>query len=119
MSFLTLDAVTKRFDDIVAVVGDHMWAAKKGLEKLVITWNEGQNAEVNSAMIWADIKAASNNEGAIAKASGDADKALQDGIIDTPGSSLPTTASYSGGATATSAATLASPTATRPRSTRR
>jgi isoquinoline 1-oxidoreductase beta subunit len=68
-------------DDIVAVVGDHMWAAKKGLEKLVITWNEGQNAEVDSAMIWADIKAASDNEGAVAKASGDANKALQDGEL--------------------------------------
>jgi isoquinoline 1-oxidoreductase beta subunit len=26
-------------DDLVAVVGDHMWAAKKGLDALVITWN--------------------------------------------------------------------------------
>ncbi len=28
-------------DDLVAVVGDHMWAAKKGLDALVITWDEG------------------------------------------------------------------------------
>src|ERR1700686_2531883 len=28
-------------DDLVAVVGDHMWAAKKGLDALVIDWNEG------------------------------------------------------------------------------
>src|ERR1700730_1104573 len=27
-------------DDMVAVVGDHMWAAKKGLDALVIDWNE-------------------------------------------------------------------------------
>src|SRR6201999_332119 len=26
-------------DDIVAVVGDHMWAAKQGLEALTIDWN--------------------------------------------------------------------------------
>ena len=32
-------------DDLVAVVGDHMWAAKKGLDALVVTWNEGPNAE--------------------------------------------------------------------------
>ena len=68
-------------EDVVAVVGDHMWAAKKGLEKLGITWNEGQNAEVDSAMIWADIKAASQAAGAVAKKSGDADQALQDGEL--------------------------------------
>ena len=28
-------------DDLVAVVGDHMWAAKKGLDALVVSWNEG------------------------------------------------------------------------------
>src|SRR6202167_3226878 len=28
-------------DDLVAVVGDHMWAAKKGLDALVIDWDEG------------------------------------------------------------------------------
>ena len=32
-------------DDLVAVVGDHMWAAKKGLEALEIDWNEGPNAK--------------------------------------------------------------------------
>ena len=31
-------------DDLVAVVGDHMWAAKKGLDALDITWDEGANA---------------------------------------------------------------------------
>ena len=32
-------------DDLVAVVGDHMWAAKKGLEALKIDWDEGPNAK--------------------------------------------------------------------------
>ena len=36
-------------DDLVAVVGDHMWAAKRGLSALTITWDEGPNAAVNSA----------------------------------------------------------------------
>jgi CO/xanthine dehydrogenase Mo-binding subunit len=31
-------------DDLVAVVGDHMWAAKRGLEALEITWDEGKNS---------------------------------------------------------------------------
>src|SRR5712664_4721719 len=34
-------------DDKVAVVGDHMWAAKQGLEALDISWNEGPNASVS------------------------------------------------------------------------
>jgi isoquinoline 1-oxidoreductase subunit beta len=38
-------------DDLVAVVGDHMWAAKKGLDALVITWDEGANATVGSKEI--------------------------------------------------------------------
>src|SRR6202012_1475554 len=28
-------------DDMVAVIGDHMWAAKSGLDALTITWNAG------------------------------------------------------------------------------
>jgi isoquinoline 1-oxidoreductase subunit beta len=66
-------------DDLVAVVGDHMWAAKKGLEALVITWDEGANAHVDSAQVGKDIKAASEQEGAVAKKIGDAQKALHDG----------------------------------------
>jgi isoquinoline 1-oxidoreductase subunit beta len=66
-------------DDLVAVVGDHMWAAKKGLEALVVTWNEGANAHVDSALIWKDIKAASAHDGAVAKTVGDAHKALSAG----------------------------------------
>jgi Aerobic-type carbon monoxide dehydrogenase, large subunit CoxL/CutL homologs len=31
-------------DDMVAVIGDHMWAAKKGLDALKIDWDEGPNA---------------------------------------------------------------------------
>jgi isoquinoline 1-oxidoreductase beta subunit len=68
-------------DDLVAVVGDHMWAAKQGLEALSITWDEGPNANVNSALVWKDIKSASEQEGAVAKSSGDAKKALQDGEV--------------------------------------
>lgn len=66
-------------DDLVAVVGDHMWAAKTGLSALTITWDEGANAHVDSAQVWNDIKAASEHEGAVAKSVGDAKKALQAG----------------------------------------
>src|ERR1700689_2787868 len=39
-------------DDLVAVVGDHMWAAKQGLDAVVIDWDEGPNAGVSSKDIW-------------------------------------------------------------------
>ena len=68
-------------DDFVAVVGDHFWAAKTGLEALAITWNEGPNTHVDSALIWKDIAAASEQEGAVAKSLGDAKKALTDGDL--------------------------------------
>jgi len=66
-------------DDMVAVVGDHMWAAKQGLEALDIAWNEGPNAGVSSADIWQDLRKASEGSGAVAKNAGDVDKALSQG----------------------------------------
>ena len=57
-------------DDLVAVVGDHMGAAKRGLEALVISWDEGPNAAIDSAEIWRDIAAASEAPGATAKGGG-------------------------------------------------
>jgi isoquinoline 1-oxidoreductase subunit beta len=66
-------------DDMVAVVGDHMWAAKQGLQALDIAWNEGPNAGVSSAEIWRDLRKASEGSGAVAKNAGDIDKALSQG----------------------------------------
>ena len=66
-------------DDLVAVVGDHFWAAKQGLEALEITWNDGANAHVDSALIWQKIRSASDATGVVAKKAGDAAKALKDG----------------------------------------
>lgn len=66
-------------DDIVAVVGDHMWAAKKGLEALVITWAEGPYARLRSQDIWNDLRAASAKDGAVARSDGDIAKGLATG----------------------------------------
>ena len=66
-------------DDLVAVVGDHMWAAKRGLDALVISWDAGPNGHVDSALIRKQIKAASDQSGLTAKKVGDVDKALADG----------------------------------------
>lgn len=66
-------------DDLVAVIGDHMWAAKKGLEALVVTWNEGANAAISSKDIWENLRAASAKDGAVAKSTGDIAKGLATG----------------------------------------
>src|SRR5580698_7940124 len=63
-------------DDLVAVVGDHMWTAKKGLEALQIKWDDGQNAGVSSEQIFDQIRAASERDGVVAKSVGDISMAL-------------------------------------------
>jgi len=66
-------------DNMVAVVGDHMWAAKKGLDALTVSWIEGEHAKVSSADIWKDIRTASRQEGVVAKTEGDVEKGLGKG----------------------------------------
>jgi isoquinoline 1-oxidoreductase beta subunit len=68
-------------NDFVAVVGDHMWAAKQGLGALDITWNEGPNAAVSDDDVWKQLRAASKREGAVAKSTGDIAKGLTDGDL--------------------------------------
>ncbi len=63
-------------DDLVAVVGDHTWAAKQGLAALNITWNDGPHAGVNTAQLRARLVAASSRPGVVGKSVGDVDKAL-------------------------------------------
>ncbi|MDB5654264.1 MAG: aldehyde dehydrogenase, partial [Tardiphaga sp.] len=66
-------------DDLVAVVGDHMWAAKQGLAALVIDWDEGPNAKVSTREIWEQLRAGSEQQGAIAKSVGDIARGLATG----------------------------------------
>jgi isoquinoline 1-oxidoreductase beta subunit len=68
-------------DDAVAVVGDHMWAAKKGLDALTINWSGGANAGISTEEIWARLRRASLRDGAVAKSVGDANGALAEGAI--------------------------------------
>jgi isoquinoline 1-oxidoreductase subunit beta len=60
--------------EFVAVVGDHMWAAKKGLAALKITWNEGPNSMITSEDVWTQLRAASDKDGAVARTVGDVSK---------------------------------------------
>jgi isoquinoline 1-oxidoreductase subunit beta len=66
-------------DDLVAVVGDHMWAAKKGLDALQIEWDEGAHARLSSSDIWQDLRTASEKDGVVARSDGDIAKGLATG----------------------------------------
>jgi isoquinoline 1-oxidoreductase beta subunit len=64
-----------RLDDAVAVVADHMGAAKKGLAALVIEWDDGAHARLNTDDIVGALEKATLNSGAVAQNIGDAEKA--------------------------------------------
>ena len=65
-----------RLDDSVAVVADHMGAAKKGLEALKIEWDDGQNATLSTEDIAKELEQATLGSGVVAQNIGDADKAM-------------------------------------------
>jgi isoquinoline 1-oxidoreductase beta subunit len=65
-----------RLDDAVAVVADHMGAAKKGLAALVIEWDDGPHAKLGMEEIVGDLEKATLNSGPVAQNIGDIDKAM-------------------------------------------
>jgi isoquinoline 1-oxidoreductase subunit beta len=65
-----------RLDDAVAVVADHMGAAKKGLAALVIQWDDGPHAKLSTNEIVGELEKATLNAGAVAQTIGDVDKAM-------------------------------------------
>jgi isoquinoline 1-oxidoreductase beta subunit len=66
-----------RLDDLaVAVIGDHMWAAKQGLVALAPVWDRGKHAKLSSQDIVAALDKASQNPGVVAKKEGDAPGAI-------------------------------------------
>jgi isoquinoline 1-oxidoreductase beta subunit len=65
-----------KLDDAVAVVADHMGAAKKGLAALKIEWDDGPHAKLDTDAIVAELDRATLNSGAVAQNIGDADKAM-------------------------------------------
>ncbi|MFA5967747.1 MAG: molybdopterin cofactor-binding domain-containing protein [Sphingomonas sp.] len=68
-------------DDMVAVVGDHLWAAKQGLAALAIEWNEGANAGVTQDQLWANIDKGAQGPGVTAQTVGDAPGQLKGGTV--------------------------------------
>jgi len=65
-----------RLDDAVAVVADHMGAAKKGLAALNIEWDDGPHAKLTTADVARELEQATLGSGAVAQNIGDADKAM-------------------------------------------
>jgi len=65
-----------KLDNAVAVVADHMWAARQGLAALAPVWSDGANASMITAGIVDAMLAASTKAGAVAHDSGDALKSL-------------------------------------------
>ena len=65
-----------RLDDAVAVVADHMGAAKKGLAALVIEWDDGPHARLTTEAIVGELEKATLNAGAVAQNIGDVGKAM-------------------------------------------
>jgi isoquinoline 1-oxidoreductase subunit beta len=63
-------------DDLVAVVADHTWAAKQGLQALNIAWDDGPNAHVSTEAIFEQLKSASERNGVVAKSVGDVEKKI-------------------------------------------
>jgi isoquinoline 1-oxidoreductase beta subunit len=65
-----------RLENAVAVVGDHMWAARQGLAALRIEWNDGEHGGVGMADVVGPLEAATREGGATAREEGDAEAAL-------------------------------------------
>ena len=68
--------VIRAGDDVVAVIGDHMWAAIKGLEALNPRWQAGPNGGVTVNSLVAAMDQASQKAGVVAAQVGDATAAI-------------------------------------------
>ena len=65
-----------RLNDTVAIVAIHTWAAKQGLVAAAPQWDPGPNAALSTADIVAQLAAASEQPGAVARHDGDAAAAI-------------------------------------------
>jgi isoquinoline 1-oxidoreductase beta subunit len=69
-----------RLDDAVAVVADHMGAARKGLAALVIQWDDGPHAKLDTKEIAGELKKATLNSGPVAQNIGNTDDAMASAV---------------------------------------
>jgi isoquinoline 1-oxidoreductase beta subunit len=69
-----------QLEDAVAVVADHMGAAKKGLAALIIQWDNGPHAALSTEDIARDLEKGTINPGAVAQNIGDVDQAIKNAV---------------------------------------
>jgi isoquinoline 1-oxidoreductase beta subunit len=69
-----------RLDDAIAVVADHMGAAKKGLAALTIEWDDGPHAKLNTEEIAGELEKATLNSGPVAQKIGNIDEAMASAV---------------------------------------
>ena len=65
-----------KLDNAVAVIAEHYWAAKKGLEAANPKFDDGPHASLTTADVVAALAKASERQGAVAKNEGDVASAL-------------------------------------------
>lgn len=65
-----------RLDDAVAVVADHMGAARKGLAALTIEWEDGPHGQLTTAAVAEELEQTTLDAGAVAQNIGNAQQAL-------------------------------------------
>ncbi len=65
-----------QLDDAVAVVADHMGAAKKGLDSLKIVWDDGPHAKLATVDIVRELEEATLHSGPVAQNIGDSASAM-------------------------------------------
>lgn len=65
-----------KLDDAVAVIGDHFWAAKQGLQALMVSWDEGAHANVSNSDVVSGLSLAADLQGLLARKEGNIEKGL-------------------------------------------
>jgi isoquinoline 1-oxidoreductase beta subunit len=71
-----IDLVKSSDGDAVAVIGEHMWAAKQGLEALKAEWGSGPGGHISTSVIVANMEVASQEQGVVVRNDGNAAEAI-------------------------------------------
>ncbi|MCW5626643.1 MAG: xanthine dehydrogenase family protein molybdopterin-binding subunit, partial [Burkholderiales bacterium] len=66
-----------QFSRGVAVVADSYWQAKKAKDLLQVTWDGGTHAGLDDGKVWAGLREAAKQPGAVFREAGDADGAMK------------------------------------------
>ena len=69
-----------QLDEAVAIVADHMGAAKKGLAALVIEWDDGPHAGHTTQAIAAELEQATRKSVVVAQSIGDTDRGMASAV---------------------------------------